>query len=136
MTPQHQPNGARRYASPPMKFDRLDPTKPVTNKQLAEAQNALHDCVHNVEQKVDQLADTVNRDRLAGEKRDSAMGEDIVHIKGVVERLSSGKRVAGMTWWQLALVFLGGLSGFQLAYQWLFPALLNFLVTLHAGIMG
>lgn len=121
----------------PMKFPPLDPNKPVTNKQLADQNQRLHDCLHNVGERVDKLAAQVE----AGEDRDRAMGLDIATIKGALgiskttpETVS--KKLAGVNPGKALLAVMAAMGGVQVTYQIFIPWLIDTIASLHRHFMG
>ena len=150
LTEERVTNAPRRS----MKFPPLDPGKPVTNKQLADQNQRLHDCLHNVGERVDKLTTTVSDDREETREREQLLDVRIARMEGALGvRLPSpeameageppkpvGRKLAGLSVWQAAgagaLTVIGAMSGFQLLYQWLVPAIWAAMKILHANIMG
>lgn len=145
-----QLNGARRHASPPMKFPPLDTSKRITNKQLAEQNQRLHNCLHSVGEQVEKLARTVRDDRHTSNNRDQVMDVRIARIEGALGvKLPSaaameageapkpvGRKLAGITPWKALWTVVGAMTGVQLLYQILGPPLLQFILDVNQRLLG
>lgn len=65
-------------------FQPLDTSKPITNKQLADALNLQHECLHSVGHRVDVLTASVEADQRSGENYRQSMRLDMSLVKEVL----------------------------------------------------
>jgi hypothetical protein len=123
-----------------MKFPPLDPGKPVTNKQLAEQNTRLHECLHNVGERVDKLVETVRQDRHDGTTRDQVMDVRIARIEGRLgvdpNKIHQGPALAGVRPWKALLAVAGAFAGIQVAYQVFVPMIVAAAKAFNAAMMG
>lgn len=133
-----------------MRFEALDTSKPVTNKQLAEAQNKLHDCLHSVVERLDSLAHTVREDRHSATNARMVLGERMARVEGALgvkmpspEAAEAGERpkpikrkLAGLSLWQAGGAAMGIATGAAALYRYIFPALEAGFAALHAALMA
>lgn len=136
------------------RFKRLDTSKTVSPEDLAEAYNALHDCVHkgfrSVGGKVDRLTKTVQTDRHDARNRDVRQNLQLDHLAGALgvrlpsdEEIKEGvrpqkakKKLAGVAPWQAASALFGAATGAAALYKYVFPALEAGAAALHAALMA
>lgn len=127
-----------------MMYPPRDGSQPVSMEQLADDIRRAHDCIHNVGERVDKLADVVAENRHASANRDQLLAIEFAEIKGALgigrvvkgKRRKAGARLASMSKLEAAIAGLGVLGGAQLLYQWVAPSAWAFLVSLHHQIMS
>lgn len=119
-----------------MKFNRLDTAKAITNEQLAEGQNALHDCMHEAIRKIGDC-----------EKRDLAMSTDIATLTSdmSVVKLALGQHpgaekphrtLASIKPWKAILAVVCAMGGVQITYQVFAPTVVAAAKAFNAAMMG
>lgn len=123
-----------------LKFAPLDPAKPVTNKQLADQNAKLHECLHDVGKRVDTLAETVRQDREAASQRDQLQNVAIARIEGALgvdrDKVTSKTKLAGISPLKALGWLVGAITGIQVAYQIFAPPIAHFVVEVHHSLMG
>lgn len=124
-------------------FQKLDATKPVTNRHLAEAYNQLHDCVHDVGRRVDAAAAAA----AAATKSSQENAVSLARVEGALGvRLKSPddgakvepvkRKLAGVSQLTAILALIAAAVGAAGAYKYLFPALEAGAMALHHALMA
>lgn len=136
-----------------MRFTPLDTTRPIDTADLAEAYNALHNCVHDgferVGGKIDDMAKVVQHDRHQARNRDMAQDLRQARVEGALgiglnqAAIAAGvhpppvkTKLAGVSRLTALLALVGAAVSAAGAYRYLFPTLEAAVTTLHRTLMG
>lgn len=143
----------RANAPADMMFSPLNPAT-ATLDQIAEAVNRTHDCIHATGEalggKIDDLANTVKKDRHAALNRDHKQELLIARIQGALgvsvpsdEEIERGVRprkvkpkLAGVSRLQAAGWLFGAAASAAGLYKYVFPMMEAGLSALHQALMA